>query len=261
MAGEAYIDHNRKFVAFWSPKCACSAVVVWFAKGILANPDVPPTQAARPWLSDNGYYSGYPEARRCVTEFGYKSAIFARHPATRLVSAFINKFVNYGRRSLIYFDDLEGFSRELARNVYQSLNKSIDQYKGITFNEFLDYLERAIHIDGTPLNNHWDTQIPRPPRRPMPECNVIVKTESFNSDLKKVNSLLGIKYMPPKINATSFNAKIINEDLLLDVPSSDIARLGQIVGINNFLTADVLDRIHHIYKIDYDFFDYEPALS
>lgn len=261
MAGEAYIDHNREFVAFWSPKCACSAVAIWFAKGVLAKPDVPKSQAARSWLRDNGYYYPYLEARQYVTEFRYKSVIFARHPAARLVSAFINKFVKYGRRNLISFDDLQGFSKKLTQDIYQSLDKSIDQYIGITFNEFLDYLERAIFIDGTPLNNHWDSQIPRSPRPQMPECNYIVRTESFSSDLKIINSLLGIEYIPPKSNVTIFDSEIINENILLDVPSSDIARLGQIVGNRNFLTPEVLNRIHSIYKIDYDFLAYEPGLG
>ena len=102
-------------------------------------------------------YSAYPKARNYITEFRYKCAIFARHPATRLVSAFINKkLINYNKRRLVYFDDLEGFSQKLVTDrIFTSLlGRSIDQYNGITFNEFLDHLERAILIDGPQINNH-----------------------------------------------------------------------------------------------------------
>ena len=79
--------------------------------------------------------------------------------------------------------------------------------------------------------------------------------------LKKSIHCLKLNTYHPSSTPPVLASEIVNKDLLLDVPSSDIANLGQIVGNKNFLTTDVLDRIHRIYKIDYDFFDYERALG
>jgi hypothetical protein len=117
MSGNSYISHKHKLVIFWSPKCACTAVVDWFFN-IQGFDDRP---QKRNWLAESGYLYSYKQAMHLVNDLEYKSVQFTRDPYGRAVSAYLNKFYIYQNKPLTEFKQLESFSQELV-SAYNKKN-------------------------------------------------------------------------------------------------------------------------------------------
>lgn len=270
MSGNAFVDHYRKLVVFWSPKCACTAVASWFENGVLStNPCLKNIRNkksinSRKWLIDNGYLYNYIQAWHLIKEFNYYSVQFTRHPASRLVSAYINKFVTYQGKSLSSLEHLEPFSRKVVRQIYLAKGWEIDNYRGIRFIDLIEYLEEKMiripkSVSGESLlDPHWDTQLPRRYETCVEKADFIVHQESFDLDLKSLNTNLSINFIPKKENSSKFISSEEYEGLLSEKFSSEINDLDVKLKPDNFLDIDILQRLKTIYKIDYEYFKYNP---
>ena len=261
MSGESFVDHYRKIVVFWSPKCACTAVARWFSHGVLeSNPTFSKKlpYGSRQWLNRKGYSYRYVQARLLVEEFNYFSVYFCRHPATRFVSAFLDKFVVHNGQKLCSFHQLEPFAKALVRRIYEAQKRSVDDFNGIRFSDFLCYVENKIlgSSNFVPLNHHWDTQLPRNVSNHF-NVDFLVHQESFADDIRKLNEKLHIDYVPKKENATTFHDAQVSEEYLIDLYSVDMAKSNLKLGERNFLSSDVIKRLKQIYVIDYAYFGYD----
>lgn len=263
MTGRAFVDHQKKLVAFWTPKCACTAVAYWFAEGVLIdNENKCDTPQKREWLAENGYKFNYHEACRLVNKSNYSSVFFTRHPASRLVSCYLNKFVIYQGKKLTQANLLESFARNLAMLIYQNKGWDFEKYRGIRFIDFVEYLEATIvkNEEFTPVDPHWDTQLSRKGQKiKNPDFDFIVHQESFNEDLIGVNQKFGIDLIPPKLNISVLNkAKNMSDENMSSLFSVDLASSDLKLDKHNFLDENILDKLKQIYQVDYDYFKYDP---
>ena len=252
MAGNSYVSHKHRLVVFWSPKCACTAVVDWFCK-IHGLSDIP---QKRKWLVDNGYLYNYRQSLHLVNDLGYKSVQFTRDPYGRAVSAFLNKFYIYQNKPLVEMKQLEMFSREFVTSYNSHINSVKNVFLGFSFIEYLQFVEYLMTKRNV-INHHWDTQLPRDVEsRTRP--TYIVKQESFNDDLGKVNTELCFEsYVPQKKNKTDAPSGFINSiDDLANQNSLELIDQKIFVRKVNLLNNEAKILIEKIYAEDFSFFGY-----
>lgn len=275
MSGSAYIDNYSKVIAFWSAKCACTPVDHWFARGVLTlNPfyedkmeslldriDHVDEGSPRLFLGANGFKYDFVDAQKRAHHDEYFVVHFTRHPALRLVSAYLNKFVIYAGRYLNTYDDLEPFAKHLASEIYQRNHWPLALYKGIRFCDLVEHLWSFAQNPrpGAYIDHHWATQIPKGTARGVHiEPDYIVYTERFNEDLRILNSHLGINFVPGKFNVTSFPDAIETDENLTRHFSQDLIKSRILVRPGNLLDRESVQKIKEIYADDYQYFGYSP---
>lgn len=255
-----YVVENQKLVIGWSPKCACTAICDWLVHGVIKPASF--TGTSRIYLEKNGYLASPKKATALILEHGFKSIFFTRDPANRIVSAFINKFIVRSGKALRTPDRFENFATMLIDDLYK-LNNYTGDYKGISFLEFITYIDRILLEKQKHLNAHWSPQVEGlseelKQRIQAGKC-FMVKQESFQHDLKNVNFALGFDYLPPHLNVSDWprlwkalppnrNCSAVENKLLI--------RRKLKLSKSNFLTDTTKPMIARIYHDDYQVFSY-----
>jgi len=262
MTRRAYVDHDKKCLLFWSPKAGCTSLVQWYVYGRLQqirSEVLAKYHDARAWLSGEGYLLAYPEARRLAEQEGYTSVALVRHPASRVLSAYLNKFVVYHGGQLDSWDKLEPLARtQLTRWHHDPDEKGV--YSGISFHEFLDNIEKAVAEAGKgvpELDPHWNLQAPRNAVDNCLKFDKVLYLEDFASGIVWLNEFFGADYKVRKTNRTRYQEGGEVSDLTA-VPSVELARSMSGLKKENFLTPKTLEQIGRIYATDYELFGYDP---
>lgn len=252
MAGNAYVSHQHRLVAFWSPKCACTSVVDWF----FAVNGFADRSEKRKWLAENGFLYNYRQARHLVLDLDYRSVQFTRDPHGRAISAYLNKFYIYKNKPLRELNSLEDFSQKFINSYNSYKGMSTHTLHGLSFIDYLEFVEYLISKNKV-INHHWDTQLPRDVSvRTKP--SYFVKQENFGEDLTKVNSAFGFEsFIPRNKNKTEYPANYVNsEDDLADRNSLELLKKGIFLRKNNLLNEHTKLLIRNIYAEDFEFFNY-----
>lgn len=249
----AYVSHSKKLVVFWSPKCACTAVVDWF----FTIENLSSTFLdKRGWLAANGFLYTYEQARHLVEDLGYDSIQFTRNPYSRAASAFLSKFCIYRQKGLSRLEDLELFARRFVAGFNERRNLDPTKYFGMSFLDYLNHVKYLIEKQNI-INPHWDTQLPRNLEFRIKPC-FFIRQERFDQDLKHVNEKLGIKnYIPGKSNATAWPDDF--EPVDTDEASTntlDILKEKKRIRESNLLNIASRRIIEDIYAEDFSFFGY-----
>jgi hypothetical protein len=204
----------------------------------------------RRYLLKNGFLITPERAESFILNKNFKLIIFIREPMARIASAFINKFIIRSGKPLRYPKGFEIFAKKFIADLYEH-DGYLGDYKGLSFIEFLNYIGFSIK-NQLKLNSHWSLQssgLTNELKEIILSKNCfIVKQESFDYDLKKVNLAFGLNYLPEKRNASHWsenwrdlpknkdcseltNQKIVRriiitkDNLLLDSTKADIARI------------------------------------
>jgi hypothetical protein len=281
MQWSSYIDLYTKTVAFFSPKCACTAVDHWFAKGLLTlNPELEHQRVnaiegidfieegkPRIYLHTRGFRYSFPQSMRHVETNEYFVVHFTRHPATRLVSVFLNKFVNGRGQRLIEFSKLEPFAQDLVRRIYAINKWDTHPYKGIRFIDLVNFLHLAIAqtgFRGMPeidyIDHHWNTQLPPHVRRGVHLTpNFVVHVETFDADIARLNTTLGVSFIPNRYNPSTFGGVETTSENLAGVFSLDLVKSDLVIRPHNLLSGPVIEALKQIYEVDFRYFGYLPS--
>jgi hypothetical protein len=240
-------------VFFWSQKAACTTLFELLADNM---PERPAKKRYFHVNSTPGHL-----CRRAIEEEGLLSVILARHPASRAVSAYVNKFCFYQGARLDTRAALEPFARELhdAFVISSGGTPSPADKNVITFEQFLETVALMLRTKKKPwlpINGHWETQVPPGLADTGFRYDVIVHVERLEEELAALAGRLGMQWRPRVMNRSPV-AQAPHEGYLGDVPARDIAR--HAFGHANFLSAATLTRIAEIYAPDYEMFGYPIA--
>lgn len=251
MGWRGYIDDTRKTVFFWSQKAACTTLFNILAQNIPERPKHKKFFHAesRPhWV-----------CLEAIQQQGYRSVILVRHPVTRVISAFFNKFCLYNGKQLRTRADLEVFARDLHDTFCDRLQIQT-QDNVMHFGQFLD---TVAHLHATraqprlPINGHWDTQIP-PFMADMPDFRYdhVLHVENFEPEMAALADELDMTFQPRAMNRTKVTEQG-HKGLLVQMQARHVADYA--FGYRNFITPQTLAQIGAIYAPDFAMFGYPPA--
>ncbi len=247
MGWRGYIHSPRKTVFFWSQKAACTSLF-----GFLTE-DIPSARGDKKFY--HAHSDNYDVCLRTLRKEGYRSVIVARHPVTRCISAYFNKFCQYRSRPLRVRDDLEPFAQDL-HDIYCETTGADPEHNTMSFLQFLDAIETRYaqrKEPDQPINGHWDSQVPAflIPRGLY--YDDIIHVEKLEQSMSAVAQRLDMPYRPRTMNRTNL-ATDIDAKILVDVPACDMTQYA--FGYDNFITDQTLTRIHDIYPQDFKAFGY-----
>lgn len=265
MTRQAYVDHREKIIVFWSPKAGCSSLTNWFLHSLLrASGQVTETThfGGRPrvWLEQNGYRFDYKQAYNLASNAGYETLVLARHPVSRLISAYLNKFVVYNGTPITSFVQLEAFAQQLYLEATGTTAQSAQShYPGISFTGFIEYICQKIgqKTDAEPmLDHHWNTQCPFWLQERTFQYGKILYLEDMAAAQAWLQARSTIAWQAPVINATSY-ANSAHHDCS-DMPSCALAGEPQLHSALNFINSTIIEKIADAFKVDFDYFGYNP---
>jgi len=249
MGWRGFIRHDSKAVFFWSQKAACTTLFNFLAD----NMDERPKSKSYFHVHSQGY-------RRCVEAIesqGYRAVMLARHPVNRAISAYFNKFCVYRGERLLSRADLEPFAQEL-HDLYCDRNGAPREANTMSFEAYLDTVN---HLHGTrktptsPLNGHWDTQVPPFYKELKLRHDTIVHVENLDAEMADLAEHLGLRYQKRAMNRTAV-AKTPGNHYLGACPAPEVSALP--FGYDNFITPQTIAKIRAIYAVDFKVLRYPP---
>jgi hypothetical protein len=259
MANFTYVVPQKRVVIFYSYKSGNTSLVEYvyelFSPNFLLNKNI---AFQRRFLRSPAISMSPLNGYRLVKLSKFTGVVLTRNPYQRAVSAYVNKFIRDGNKSIVSHSNLEQFS-----NIFLSYSQKHgickDPMQGITFNEFLltikkMKLERR-DSKGVAINAHWNVQVPDV----LADKNFFskqVRLENIQTDIKILNDLLGLNKTFPHSRGTAHHGK--SSDLNLEnLPSFYIEKMGFELIPDNFLSLDMKLLIQEIYEIDFLKFGYE----
>lgn len=247
MTYRGYIDQNTKHVFFWSPKCACTKLF---------------DTLKHTYGDQRGYYNKNSSPWRECIEYAknenFRTVALVRHPATRIVSAYANKFVVYRDKRLHHRSDLERFSKNLFDDycfLYGKHHEHID----MSFRMFLETI-KTIKASGEDtgrrrINVHWQQQVPTPLIASGFQYDRVVKFEHFSSQFRALCTDLGLSFDSQHLNATQWKQHSQSERDLSDIPAAALDE--NEISVSSFLNKETLDLIYNIYRDDFLYLGYD----
>jgi len=267
MARQAYVDHRTKLILFWSPKIGCTSLINWFVYGALAKPkgfiqETTPYHDARGWLAGEGYAVNSKIALNMIKNADYETMVITRHPATRILSAYLNKFVLYPKKPITGYEKLEPFAAAAYRKWKNNIPvvQAKNTYEGLSFREFLTHIKSTKDAcrSGEPdLDHHWSTQVPQAFIDKDFQYQNIFYLEEYQKAIDWLNAKYGINHKMVRTNRTKYSE--IKDANVADMSSIDLALKPELHSKENFLQPDILEIIADIYAVDFDIFGYDKT--
>jgi len=166
------VNHSRKFLAIFSPKCGSTTLKDWFERSL----------ECRENATRDHWQRRYAVRTDALASFhGYHKLLFIRNPYHRLAS-FYRQWVQ-GEDSCWAFADHDG---------HYSLRKK-------SFAEVVDVLEN-LHVQGIGFQHHLEPQIDEVDRIYFDE---VIKMEEFDARIGAINRWKGIDYDIRHLNAST----------------------------------------------------------
>lgn len=255
MARQAYVVPDKKFIFFWSPKCGNTSLAEWLVRSRVPKKNTKAAMAlgGRGVFESSGSLVDFSLARHLVEAADFKSAILARHPYTRMASAFTNKFLYNGKKALSSGDKLERFAWDL-------LSTRRDwSLRGISFIEFCEFvLEEVASAErhgGEPvLDKHFNTQVPF--AFADFQYDYVVKLEDVQTGLNLLPKGLGAADNFPVVRK-GIQPSRFNESVNIDqMKSFEIVHRGIVPCSDSLLTNSAKELIYGAYGIDFQKLDY-----
>jgi len=247
-------DKNMLYCAI--PKNACTSIKSWL-QALLGlptdvNPQIDPN-IIKLLLSN---YSDE-EALRLLQSDKLFKFVFVRNPWTRVVSAFINKFLSYQQHLYVYMKGHESVSiAEFHANYHEKFVANVigilcpdddSKIHGISFRDFLNYLMES---DDSDLNPHW-----KPQHRFIEGIDIdyVGKVEAITQDFTRIQTAAGFYSPLPVKNTTRYNSS--NGESLVDTPCSLL--IGKGFGYDSFYDDTTIAMVDSRYGTDISMFGYE----
>lgn len=229
--GDYLYDPARRLVCVAIPKNACTDLKHWFMSLVA------PAKLAEPGFRLHAYVrathtlAGKPraEAERVVRDSF--TLAFVREPVSRVVSAYVEKFVRPGPDALF----------EPAREVLAACG--VDASRGITFREFVSFLERSQDEE---LESHWRPQenFVRGVR-----IDLLARMEDSARVLDELGRQFGMGAREARRpNATGYTQSA--GEIVPDVPSATLHRRGVLPPIGDLVDEELRGRVRRRFAED-----------
>jgi hypothetical protein len=250
MGWRGIVDHDRQTVFFWSQKAACTTFFSLLGQNRTPRPESKQVflHLSLPWQDCSHY----------LHERGYRSVIVARHPLSRLISAYLNKFVVHYGRPLRHHLGLEPFARDMHLGICATAQRD-PEVNRTSFDEFLAAVARdhAARPDPwTPINGHWDTQVPPPLAARGFRYDRVVSVERLDSELADMARDLNLQWDGAALNRTDYADAAQTEPGYLGHLGADQLH-GRPYTAANFMSDAAVATAWHLHAGDYDVFGYD----
>ncbi|WP_105244573.1 sulfotransferase family 2 domain-containing protein [Psychrobacter sp. Marseille-P5312] len=257
MTRQAYVLENNNLVVYWSPKAACTTVVnqIFYEVLGLNDRDINGSKSdARGYLGQNYQKNALQSMNYCKNK-GFTSIGLIREPYDRLISAYINKFVNYHGNDIDEECKLEPFALNFYRNVLLKegiVERDSGGYKGVSFKQFVNGVCHVIdsNVQGEPsLDHHWNTQIPFLYREHDFKYDYLFELSDTDAFFEKLGELTGTKLNNKKLNVSSYSEVSVNEDFT-DLSSLDLQDESGL-SKENLSNSTLREKVLKSFAIDY----------
>lgn len=249
MGWRGYIHPPKKTVFFWSQKAACTSLFHFLADNMEERPE------HKRFFHINS--QSYKPCLQAIKRKRYRSVILVRHPVTRSISAYLNKFCTYRGKTLATRDDLEPFAQDL-HDLYCAERGLSTDHNIMSFAQFLDTVA-ALHSQRAktelPVNGHWETQVPAFLLDQGLRYDDVIHVEALEKELGALAAKLGMTYHAKQMNKTGV-ARDKPSGSLIDVPGREVTQHN--FGYESFITPLTLRRIQTLYATDFTTFGYAP---
>jgi len=231
------VSHRYGFIYCPIPKNACSSLKRWYVLTLGVTPQDPA------WPKDAHAYC----QERALTdpadlERGYFKFVFVRNPWHRLVSGYVQKFVQR-------WEHPGSPSRPVVEQVYRSRGLPPDHERSISFREFVEYVEAA---EDRALDPHWKPQY-------LFLGNVVFdfmgRFENLTADFESIIERLGVqeRYLF-SINQISYGDEV--RECVADWPATRLRALTNCPHYRFFYTDDLRKRVARRYARDVEMLGY-----
>jgi hypothetical protein len=246
MTRRAYVDQNRKIVFFWSPKAGCTALF---------------NTLRLTYGHDNKYYLSNSQSwRDCFSyiEKGFTAVALVRNPMDRILSSYVNKFVIYGNKPILFRQDMEKFSRRFFDKYRDLFGLSTDE-NILTFRDFLSVIgvlfSARENPDDNTVDGHWDTQIPPGLAQEKDfRYDLIFDTKNFDKQLKPFCLERGFTFPEGRSNTSPWKTTDDTHPFLGDLPGAELSQIK--LSKSKFFDRRIADYIERLYEIDFRYLGY-----
>ncbi|SOC06440.1 sulfotransferase family 2 domain-containing protein [Rhodobacter maris] len=252
MGWRGYIDDRHETVFFWSQKAACTTLFNMLADNMPERPK-----------SKSHFHTKsvpYMDCLKAIETRGYRSVIVARHPVSRSISAYFNKFLVYRERPLLRRDDLEPFAQALHDRFCQMIGVEECVDNIISYEQFLATVAQMradlAEKPQIPINGHWETQVPPILQERGFHYDRIIHAEALDAELGAFCAETGLTYRPRQLNRTPLAAERL-QGYLGDRPAREVSGLK--FGPENFISEETLARLDAYYRVDFEMLGYPPG--
>lgn len=206
----------------------------------------------RTYVSTHYQLSNYSrqQAESFINDKDYFKFAFVRNPWSRLVSAYLDKFVTNRAISI-------KTTKTFESSTYSKLGEPINHQKSITFRQFLYCLTEA---EPSKMNPHWK---PQHLFLSDVEFDFVGKMESLADDFETIISRLGISsdFELPYSKTRKAKYKQISDHIptesYADYYPKEIKSLGSYPHYRLFYSKELIEWVHQKYKKDIEYFQYE----
>jgi hypothetical protein len=280
-----YVSQRRRLVYCPIQKVACSSIKLWWAELDETLPEhfLPVDESGQKFIDHRRLNERYrlqhhvqELGRRPLTDDDWFRFVFVRNPWSRLVSAFINKFVypqpltppvfkavhrRWRRRTLLRVRDavLSPWSRARAEveplrdSIWPALRGRKAWHDEITFRHFVDYVA-ASGLDDAEVDPHW-----RPQYRFVGNLRFqfVGRFERLADDVRSLAARLGVQAILPAVNRTCYMPAPSPAAAVADCPLRQLRQFPLMPGYRHFYTRQLRDHVARLYRRDVEQFHYD----
>lgn len=282
---EYFVSEKHHLVYCPIPKVACSSLKLWWAELLKGESESFITAKGNgvPFIEHDRLNQCFQLrqhsrrlGRRPLTEDGWFRFAFVRNPWSRLVSAFLNKFLSpqdvaqpvfqavhrrwksdpwLTARQVVLQALLPFSTSRHSRTTISPLISGTKAWRDeLTFRHFIDFLTTQDLEDGE-IDAHW-----RPQYRFLGGVafQFIGRFECLDESLRSISNMLGIKSSLPMVNATKYARRGELSTLnFANVPLSQLRRLPSMPDYRKFYTPDLAKQTRSLFCRDVEQFGYE----
>lgn len=180
----------------------------------------------------------------------YLKIIVLREPLSRLLAAYLDKFVH--RR-----DKSDPHALPVIEDVYQHLGLKLDIKRSITFSQFVDYLTRT---ENSNLESHWLPQSIYFAAE-LVKFDYIAQHENLTPALDYLQTKLDLEIEPNLVATSQKKAALIknklssNQENLADLYPHQLAQIKQINHVDRFYNPDIAAKVKAKYVEDIELYE------
>lgn len=264
------VDPFHGFVYCPIPKAGLSSVTTWFLQGIYPDLgefdlDSPEAQSAlEPFVLKSW---GTRPAQKVLQNPQYFKFAIVRNPFSRLVSAFLNKFLPGKRvvrqpiRHMLarrkwgpgLYGDWAIACGWLADRITGQFKRHDAKVPGdLTFHEFVMYLADT---DLRRVNRHW-----RPQHLFLEGCefDFIGRLENLAEDFAQIQQQLGLEHPLPHLNSTQRQQGFgDSEECWAEMPLEHLQKMANFPNYTAFYSPELIQRVEAFYQQDLEQLGYD----
>lgn len=286
-ADEYYVSERYRAVYCPIPKVACSSLKLWWADVHRGGHDQFVGQDERKFPvilheeldREFRLFAALPSlGREPLKSEDWFRFVFVRNPWSRLVSAFLNKFVASQPQAEPVYQHFHNRWRPDAwqrllrpRAFFGSSNRSdgprdpfgpllrgaVGWREHFTFRHFVDYLTTVELNDfgEVPVDIHW---MPQWRFLGLTKFHFVGRLESFQDDFRHVREHLNIKETPADYNRSTYAAPSRQFEVnVADWPLSRLRRMERCPHYRSFYTPQLAQIVGDLYRRDVEQFGYD----